>query len=140
MTSRHLLAFSLASIALAAPFAASAQRQPPAPPSVSAEAPAPAASGDETGLAAVYSDKLHGRKTASGKIYDRNALTAAHKTLPFGSKVRVTNLKNKRSVVVTINDRGPTQAGRVLDLSPRAAKEIGIGPRAMAEVSVAAAK
>jgi rare lipoprotein A len=140
MTPRDLLSLFLASIALAAPSAASAQSQPPAPPSVSAEVPAPAASGDETGLAAVYSDKLHGRKTASGKIYDRNALTAAHKTLPFGSKVRVTNLKNKRSVVVTINDRGPTQAGRVLDLSPRAAEAIGIGPRGMAEVSVAAAK
>jgi len=99
-------------------------------------APAPAASGGaETGLAAVYSDKLNGRKTASGERYDRNALTAAHKTLPFGTRVKVTNSKNQKTVTVRINDRGPTQAGRILDISPRAAKALGISPMGMAEVS-----
>lgn len=105
-----------------------------APPRASA---APAnANAAETGLAAVYSDRLNNRKTASGKIYKRDLLTAAHKTLPFGTRVRVTNAKSRKSVVVTINDRGPVQAGRVLDLSPKAAKAIGIGPRGMAQVSV----
>ncbi len=91
---------------------------------------------EDSGLAAVYSDKLHGRKTASGKRYDRNGLTAAHKTLPFGTKVRVVNVKNKRSVVLTITDRGPVQPERVLDITPRAAKAIGIHPRGMGNVTM----
>ncbi len=89
----------------------------------------------ETGLAAVYSDRLHGRKTASGERYDRNALTAAHKTLPFGTRVKVTNNKNHKTVTLRINDRGPTQAGRILDISPRAARALGMRPTAMAEVT-----
>jgi rare lipoprotein A len=89
----------------------------------------------ETGLAAVYSDRLHGRKTASGQRYDRNALTAAHKTLPFGTRVKITNKKNDKSVLVRINDRGPTQAGRILDISPRAAKALGMRRTAMAQVT-----
>jgi len=101
----------------------------------SAPAAASAAAGAETGLAAVYSDRLNGRKTASGERYNRNQLTAAHKTLPFGSLVKVTNVKNQKSVTVRINDRGPTQAGRILDLSPAAAAKIGIHRLGMAEVS-----
>ena len=99
-------------------------------------APAAWAADPESGLAAVYNDKLNGRKTASGEKYNRNKLTAAHKTLPFGSNVRVTNVANKKSVVLRINDRGPTQAGRVLDISPAAAKVLGISPRGMAKVDV----
>ncbi len=99
-------------------------------------APAAWAADPESGLAAVYNDKLNGRKTASGEKYNRNKLTAAHKTLPFGSNVRVTNVANKKSVVLRINDRGPTQAGRVLDISPAAAKALGISPRGMAKVDV----
>ena len=99
-------------------------------------APAAWAADPESGLAAVYSDKLNGRKTANGEKYNRNKLTAAHKTLPFGSNVRVTNVANKKSVVLRINDRGPTQAGRVLDISPAAAKSLGISPRGMAKVDV----
>jgi len=99
-------------------------------------APAAWAADPESGLAAVYNDKLNGRKTASGEKYNRNKLTAAHKTLPFGSNVRVTNVANKKSVVLRINDRGPTQAGRVLDISPAAAKALGINPRGMAKVDV----
>ena len=100
-----------------------------------ATAPAAAAGAAESGLAAVYSDKLHGRPTASGQRYDRSRLTAAHKTLPFGTLVKVTNPKNNKSVTVRINDRGPVQAGRILDLSPAAARSLGIGPKSMAEVN-----
>ena len=80
----------------------------------------------ETGVASYYSDKFHGRKTASGERYDRNKLTAAHRTLPIGSQIEVTNLKNQNSVIVTINDRGPYNGHRALDLSYAAAKELGL--------------
>lgn len=90
----------------------------------------------ETGLAAVYSDRLHGRRTASGQIYDRSKLTAAHKTLPFGTRVRVTNPKNNRSVVLRINDRGPVQPDRVVDIAPAAASRLGLGRRSLREVIV----
>lgn len=96
----------------------------------------PRSSAEEAGLAAVYNDKLHGRTTASGRRYDRDAMTAAHKTLPFGTQVRVTNTKNNKSVMLTINDRGPFHAGRILDISPRAAKAIGIHPRGMGDVTL----
>ena len=117
-----------------APAATPAPDAAPAPPQATVAPAGATAAG--TGLAAVYSDRLNNRKTASGMIYKRDLLTAAHKTLPFGTRVKVTNAKSKKSVVVTINDRGPVQAGRVLDLSPKAAKAIGIGPRGMAQVSV----
>ena len=67
-----------------------------------------------------YGPGFHGKLTASGARYNMNALTAAHKTLPFGSKVEVTNLKNNKSVIVNINDRGPFIKGRVIDLSKKA--------------------
>jgi rare lipoprotein A len=77
------------------------------------------------GRAAYYSDRLVGRPTASGEPYRREALTAAHRTLPFGTRVRVTNLSNGRSVDVRINDRGPFGGGgRIIDLSRRAAEEL----------------
>lgn len=81
---------------------------------------------DAVGIASWYGGKFHGRKTASGQRFDKNALTAAHKTLPFGTRVKVTNLRTKRSVVVTINDRGPFVHGRIVDLSQRAAEAIGL--------------
>ena len=109
---------------------------PQAPATEAKAASAGAADHRLSGLAAVYNDRLNGHKTASGKRYDKTALTAAHPTLPFGSKVKVTNEKNGKSVVVTINDRGPTQADRVLDLSQAAAKKLGIGPKGMAPVNV----
>lgn len=71
-----------------------------------------------------YGSKFHGKRTASGSIFNMHSLTAAHKTLPFGSKVRVTNQKTKQSVVVKITDRGPFVRGRVLDLSKAAAGKI----------------
>lgn len=78
------------------------------------------------GIASWYGTKFHGRKTANGEIYDMYAMTAAHKTLPIPCYVRVTHLKNKRSVVVRINDRGPFYADRIIDLSYTAAVKLGI--------------
>lgn len=77
--------------------------------------------GQEVGLASYYSDKYHGRKTSSGETYNRSELTAAHKSLPYGTMVRVTRLDNNESVVVRVNDRMPDIKGRVIDLSGRAA-------------------
>lgn len=70
--------------------------------------------------ASYYAEKFHGRRTASGRIYDMNKLTAAHKTLPFGTKVKVTNEKNGKTVIVEITDRGPFVRGREIDLSKKA--------------------
>jgi rare lipoprotein A len=101
-----------------------------------AQTPSVPESHTETGLAAVYSDALDGRTTASGKVYDKTKLTAAHKTLPFGTKVRVTNPKTGKSVELIITDRGPVQKGRILDLSRAAAEKLGIPGSVMREVSV----
>ena len=89
----------------------------------------------ETGLAAVYTDALDGHVTASGQVYDKAKLTAAHKTLPYGTKLKVTNPKNNRSVTLRVNDRGPVQAGRILDISPAAAARLGIPSQVMREVT-----
>ena len=78
------------------------------------------------GNASWYGKSFHGRKTASGQIFNQNALTGANRTLPFGSVVRVTNLRNGKHVDVTINDRGPFIKGRIIDISRAAAREIGI--------------
>lgn len=78
------------------------------------------------GKASWYGGRFHGRRTASGERFNKHALTAAHKTLPLGSKVIVTNLKNNSSVVVEINDRGPFVRGRIIDLSQAAAQAIGM--------------
>src|SRR5690554_5765255 len=77
-----------------------------------------------TGRASWYGERFHGRKTASGETYDMHALTAAHKTLPFGTMVRVTDIESRKSVVVRITDRGPFAKGRVIDLSFAAAGEL----------------
>ena len=79
----------------------------------------------ETGQASFYADRFQNRKTASGEPYKARKKTAAHRTLPFGSQVRVTNVRNGKSVVVRINDRGPFVRGRVIDLSRSAFKSIG---------------
>ncbi len=88
------------------------------------------------GTASFYGKEFHGRKTASGEIFDMYKLTAAHKTLPFGSRVRVTNLENGRSVVVRINDRGPFKKGRIIDLSFEAARRIGMAGTANVRLAV----
>jgi rare lipoprotein A len=98
----------------------------PAAPAVKAPAAPAAATGDAmSGTAAWYGRKFNGRKTASGQRFNASALTAAHPSLPFGSRVKVTNTKNKRSVVVVINDRGPTTPGRIVDVSQAAAQRLG---------------
>ena len=79
----------------------------------------------QTGIASYYAHKYHGRRTASGEVFDMHALTAAHRSLPFGTRVRVTNLANGRSLVLRINDRGPFVRGRIIDVSLRAAKDLG---------------
>lgn len=81
---------------------------------------------EEFGKCGYYADALQGRKTASGEKYDKNQLTCAHKTLPFGTKVRVTRLDNNKSVIVRVNDRGPFMDGYVTDISRKAAEAIGL--------------
>jgi rare lipoprotein A len=78
----------------------------------------------EVGVASFYGREWNGHRTASGERFDPNALTAAHRTLPFGTRVKVTNLENGRHIIVRINDRGPFVRGRVLDLSRAAAKKL----------------
>ncbi len=78
----------------------------------------------QKGKASYYADKFNGRKTASGEIFSNDSLTAAHPKYPFGTMIRVTNLANKKSVVVRVNDRGPHVKSRIVDLSKRAARAI----------------
>ena len=80
----------------------------------------------QEGEASYYADSLDGNKTASGEVYKKNALTAAHRSLPFGARVKVTYLKTGKSVEVVINDRGPHAKNRIIDLSRAAAEKIGI--------------
>lgn len=147
MRSTKLALLALVSLATTGPSLAQAPNvaapatPPTTPPAATQSAAPPPATGARPadpmeGLAAVYSDKLNGRKTASGQVFRQSELTAAHPSLPFGTKVRVTNTKNNKSVEVRINDRGPTQAGRVIDLSSAAAAQVGIGKAGMAPVKL----
>ncbi|MDD2547317.1 MAG: septal ring lytic transglycosylase RlpA family protein [Burkholderiaceae bacterium] len=97
-------------------------------PLVLPEIPEPSGdlSPDETGIASWYGAKFHRRRTASGELFDRGGFTAAHRTLPFGSRVCVRSQVNGRGVVVRINDRGPHTPNRVIDISEAAAKSIGL--------------
>jgi rare lipoprotein A len=88
------------------------------------------------GSASYYAAKFHGRRTASGEMFDNRAMTAAHRTLPFGSLVRVTNPANGASVVVRITDRGPFTRGRMIDVSRAAAEELGLIARGHATVEL----
>jgi rare lipoprotein A len=90
----------------------------------------------QEGEASYYAHKYHGRTTANGETYDENKMTAAHKTLPFGTTVRVTNLANGKKVVVRINDRGPFVKGRIIDLSFKAAGELDYISRGVVKVRV----
>ena len=92
--------------------------------------------GAEEGLASWYGGKFQGRLTANGERFDTNKLTAAHKSLPFDTIVRVTNLENSRHVDVRINDRGPFIEGRIIDLSRAAAEEIGMTGKGVVQVRV----
>ena len=108
-----------------------------APAAAPAVAVAPAATGDvTTGKAAWYGKKFNGRKTASGQRFNASALTAASNTLPFGTLVRVTNVKTKKSVTVRINDRGPKQADRIIDVTRAAAAKLGMLKSGLAEVEI----
>ena len=88
------------------------------------------------GKASYYADKFHGRKTASGEVYDKKKLTAAHRTYAFGTVVRVINKKNGKSVDVRINDRGPFSSGRIIDLSRAAAEKISMVNDGVVDVEV----
>ena len=90
----------------------------------------------EVGIASWYGPGFDGNYTASGEIYDMNGISAAHKTLPFGTVVRVVDLETGRSVVVRINDRGPFVEGRIIDLSRGAAEELGIIDKGIARVGL----
>jgi rare lipoprotein A (peptidoglycan hydrolase) len=104
--------------------ASSLSRRPPQPPG---SAPIPAhPHTQQFGLASWYGPGFHGQPTASGEIYNQNALTAAHPTLPLGTRVEVTNLTNGKSAQVRINDRGPFVRGRTIDLSHGAARKLGM--------------
>ncbi|MDR0882718.1 MAG: septal ring lytic transglycosylase RlpA family protein [Candidatus Adiutrix sp.] len=92
----------------------------------------------EKGLASWYGEPFHGRKTANGEVYDMNKVSAAHKTLPLGTWVEVKNLENKKSLVTRINDRGPFVAGRVIDLSREAAREMDMIRAGVARVTIRA--
>ncbi len=145
-TSALALAVSMAVVSTAS-FAQAPAAAPAAPvtaPAATAPAPAPAAakpaavaSGDGMdGKIAYYGAKFNGRKTASGERFSSAAMTMAHKTLPFGTLVRVTNVKTKKSVVVRVNDRGPSTPDRIGDLTTAAAKKVGIIKAGTGEVKL----
>lgn len=120
--------------------AASAEIMPltetPEPQTAEAVIDRPAAASLGRGTASYYASRFHGRRTASGEAFDNGAMTAAHRTLPFGSLVRVTNPDTGQSVTVRINDRGPFGRDRVIDVSRAAADEIGLLARGHAEVEL----
>jgi rare lipoprotein A len=99
---------------------------PASPPPVSQPSTRDATGATQRGRISYYGDGFAGRKTASGEPFDPAALTMAHRTLPFGTRVRVTNVENQRTVDVVVNDRGPAVAGRIADLSQAAALRIGM--------------
>jgi len=113
---------------------------PNPPPGMSREAmrvgPGPDAPHELQGVASYYADEFDGRSTSNGEVYDMEAMTAAHKTLPFNTRVRVTNLENGEAAEVRINDRGPFKEGRIIDLSLAAARELGLIARGTARVSL----
>ena len=101
--------------------------------------PIPSAEGyAEQGIASWYGKKFHGRPTSSGKIYDMHQISAAHKTPPLGTSLKVTNLENNKSILLKVNDRGPFVAGRIIDLSFKAAKMLAMVNKGTAEVKIEA--
>jgi rare lipoprotein A len=99
-------------------------------------APAVPGTAVEVGIASFYGRRFQGRKTASGARYDTRALTCAHPTAPFGTRLRITELESGRTVVLTVNDRGPFVRGRVVDVSLAAARALGFVHRGVARVRV----
>lgn len=90
----------------------------------------------EVGIASWYGPGFHGNLTANGEVYDMHGVSAAHKTLPFGTIVRVVELETGRSIVVRVNDRGPFVEGRIIDLSRGAAEELGIADKGITKVGL----
>ena len=132
MTRRSILvSLAIAILALVTVGCATTTRRPAAPDSAG---PEPGTRID--GLASWYGQQHQGRATASGEAFDMNKLTAAHRTLPFGTRLRVTNVDNGKSVVVRVNDRGPFAAGRILDVSLAAAKALGMVEAGVARVEI----
>jgi peptidoglycan lytic transglycosylase len=97
---------------------------------------ATAAAAKQTGIASVYANALKGRRMANGERYDPGKLTAAHRTLPLGTRIRVTNPENKQSIVLRIADRGPYRRSRILDLSAAAASRLGLSRRGVHRVTM----
>ena len=114
--------------------ASCASQQAAAPPIAGSMTEKPVFS--QEGVASWYGENHHGKTTANGEAFDMNSMTAAHRSLPFGTVVRVTNLTSKRTVKVRINDRGPYSNGRIIDLSAQAARQLGIADRGVARVRI----
>jgi rare lipoprotein A len=127
---------ALAAMALAAAVGCAHAPRPAEEGAAPPEGAAERATEDEIGLASFYGERFHGRITASGARYDMHALTCAHPTAPFGTRLRVTDLETSRSVVVTVTDRGPFVRGRVVDLSFAAARTLRMLDRGVARVRV----
>lgn len=92
--------------------------------------------GQEEGLASYYHERFHGRKSSSGRIYDKDELVAAHRTYPFGTYLRVTNLDNMNTVIVCVTDRGPHRRKRIIDVSSSAAEILGFKKKGIARVRI----
>jgi rare lipoprotein A len=122
---RPALVFLLCGLAACTNAPPASSPEPPQTPAPAAEA-SPPLSIIQRGKASYYADDFHGRLTATGEAFDQNALTAASKVIPLGARAEITNLRTGKSVMVEVNDRGPHVRGRVIDLSRRAANEIGI--------------
>lgn len=90
----------------------------------------------QSGIASYYSDRFHGRKTASAEKFNKAALTAAHRSLPFGSRVEVIDKRSGKKTIVRINDRGPFKKGRIIDLSQAARDQLGIGKKGLSPVEI----
>ena len=126
----------LALVSLLAACASESARTTPGRAGEAGPQVAAATSAGQVGIASWYGGKFHGRTTANGETYDMHAMTAAHPSLPFGTKVRVTNLENGRSVVLRINDRGPFAKRRIIDVSRHAAEHLGFREAGLAKVRV----
>ena len=135
-SSADTVAAAALQLAAIAPAAAPAAVAAPLTEAQSAERDVVQASDDQVGLASWYGNQHQGRLTASGERFDEHKLTAAHRTLPLDTKVKVTNLENGKSVEVKVNDRGPYIPGRVLDLSTQAAKALGMEKEGLALVRI----
>jgi rare lipoprotein A len=134
MSVRRLAAIILIGMLVAiAPAAAHSHHK-----SISTQTPSPGAYFFQTGLASFYGTAHDGKRTASGRAFNQAEFTAAHPWLPFGTVVRVTNLRNRRMVKVTVTDRGPHAKSRAIDVSSAAARELGMQRRGVARVRVEA--